>query len=108
MSNGLQGGSRKGSGRKPGALTKASSAMAAKCYAEGITPLEYMLQILRKEPAKDADPIVRAATNAMRFEAAKAAAPYMHARLASTEVTGANGSALMPPTIQLVRDADSA
>lgn len=108
MSNGLQGGSRKGSGRKPGALTKASAEMAAKCFDKGITPLEYMLQILRKEPAKDASATELMNSRIARFEAAKAAAPYMHARLASTEVTGAGGAAFMPTTINLVRDADSA
>lgn len=44
----------------------------------GISPLEYMLGVLR-DVEKPAD---------MRFEAAKAAAPYMHARLAAVEHSG--------------------
>lgn len=43
----------------------------------GITPLEYMLAILRDEGQ----------TKDQRFEAAKAAAPYMHARLSTTDST---------------------
>jgi hypothetical protein len=41
----------------------------------GITPLEYMLAVLRDEER----------TPAERMEAAKAAAPYVHARLAHIE-----------------------
>ncbi len=43
----------------------------------GITPLDYMLEILRNTD-KPED---------VRFEAAKAAAPYMHARLSTTDAT---------------------
>ena len=43
----------------------------------GITPLDYMLEILR-DTGKPED---------VRFEAAKAAAPYMHARLSTTDAT---------------------
>ena len=53
--------------------------------AGGITPLQYLLDIMRGELQ---DPV-------MRFEAAKAAAPYIHARLASTELTGKDGSDLV-------------
>lgn len=45
--------------------------------AAGITPLEYMLSILRDEQAD----------KSQRFEAAKAAAPYVHPRLAITQNT---------------------
>jgi len=41
----------------------------------GISPLDYMLGLLRNEQNDQA----------MRFEAAKAAAPYVHARLSSIE-----------------------
>lgn len=53
--------------------------------AGGITPLQYLLDIMRGEAQ---DP-------AMRFEAAKAAAPYIHARLASTELSGKDGGDLV-------------
>lgn len=50
----------------------------------GIMPLDYMLQILRDEDRDTAE----------RMDAAKAAAPYVHAKLASVEHTGEGGGAL--------------
>ena len=44
----------------------------------GITPLEFMLAILRNEANSDL----------VRMEAAEAAAPYVHARLAHIETRG--------------------
>jgi hypothetical protein len=46
--------------------------------AEGISPLAYMLRILRDEEQDQAT----------RMDAAKAAAPYVHARLATIEHSG--------------------
>ena len=76
--------------------------------AEGITPLEYMLQVMRTEPSADMDArdLLQAIT--MRFEAAKAAAPYIHPRLAAVEHSGPDGQALQPPIIQFVQDASPA
>jgi hypothetical protein len=72
------GGPRKGSGRPAGSGNKVSEAARAKAAAEGITPLEYMLGVLRDihQPP------------ATRMDAAKAAAPYMHSRLESVKHTG--------------------
>jgi hypothetical protein len=47
-------------------------------------PLDYLLGIIRD---KDQD-------GRSRLDAAKAAAPYCHARLSSTELSGPNGSAV--------------
>lgn len=69
------GGNRPGAGRKPGAATKKTREIADKAASEGLTPLDYMLNILRDEAA---DP-------AQRFEAAKHAAPYVHPKLSSVE-----------------------
>lgn len=68
-------------GRKKGTPNKANTAQAARAVAlaaSGLTPLEYMLHILRNESADKVD----------RFEAAKAAAPYIHPRLAAIEHSG--------------------
>jgi hypothetical protein len=62
-------------GRPPGAPNKASAQRQAEVAASGLTPLDYMLGILRNEAA---DP-------AQRFEAAKHAAPYVHPKLSSIE-----------------------
>ncbi len=72
------GGPRKGSGRKPGQTTKLNEAARQQALEGGITPLAYMLTILRDEKNSTED----------RFEAAKAAAPYVHARLAAVEHSG--------------------
>ena len=67
-------GERRG-GRKHGTPNRASTARQAEVAASGITPLDYMLKVLRDE---NADP-------RQRFEAAKAAAPYVHPKLANIQ-----------------------
>jgi hypothetical protein len=87
-SNG-RGGARKGAGRKAGSATKRTREIADKAMGDGITPLEFMLRIMRAEPQDDIeDPRVLIDIQSMRFEAAKAAAPYIHPRLAAVEHTG--------------------
>lgn len=71
-----RGGKREGAGRPAGATTKRSREIAEKAAEEGITPLEYMLGLLRNEECP----------SLLRFEAAKAAAPYVHAKLAAVDV----------------------
>jgi hypothetical protein len=51
--------------------------MVDKAVADGETPLEFMLKVMR-QPMPKAAPSVRLAYATMRFEAAKAAAPYVH------------------------------
>lgn len=89
-----RGGRRPGAGRPKGAANKRTREIADKAAGEGLTPLEYMLQILRDE------------TNSVesRFEAAKAAAPYVHPRLSSVEASGKDGG---PLVLEIVRFADS-
>ena len=81
------GGARKGAGRKLGSATKRTRAVADRAAAEGITPLEYMLAVMR-EDATHEDARIQAAREAMQFEAAKAAAPYIHPRLQAIEHSG--------------------
>ena len=71
------GGARPGAGRKKGRATAMNEAARKEAVSGGITPLEYMLQVLR-------DP----ETNKMeKMDAAKAAAPYIHARLNAVDMT---------------------
>jgi hypothetical protein len=86
-SNG-RGGKRPNAGRKVGAATKKTRLIAEKAMEEGITPLEFMLNIMRAEPPDTEDARVALDAVAMRFEAAKAAAPYIHPRLAAVEHSG--------------------
>jgi hypothetical protein len=71
----MRGGKRAGAGRPPGAATRRTREIADKAAEGGMTPLEFMLQILR-DPSKPED---------MRLDAAKSAAPYVHPRLTSVE-----------------------
>lgn len=76
-----RGGKRDGAGRKAGVPNKATAAKRAEIEASGLTPLDYMLTIMRDS---EANPV-------RRDEMAKAAAPYVHARLAAVEHTGKGG-----------------
>lgn len=82
----MRGGARPGSGRKKGGKNARTRAIADKAAAEGITPLEVMIQAMRDRWA-DKD-----VTGAL--EAAHMAAPYMHPRLAAVENTGQGGGPL--------------
>lgn len=76
-----RGGNRPGAGRKRGTPNKASIERQKKVAATGITPLDYMLKVMR-------DPNAGAGR---RDEMAKAAAPYVHPKLASMQHTGRGG-----------------
>src|SRR5215211_7879965 len=70
------GGRRAGAGRKPGSgLAKIDAAARKAALESGITPLEYMLNVMRAEGS----------TDAQKMEWLKGAAPYVHARLAHIE-----------------------
>ena len=82
-----RGGRRVGAGRKAGSKSRATiekekfgRAVAEEAAAEGQSPLEYMLGVMRDT----------AAGQARRDAMAIAAAPYLHARLASTNVVSDN------------------
>jgi hypothetical protein len=62
-------------GRQKGVANKRTREIADAAVKEGLTPLEWMLQVLRDE---NVDP-------ERRDEMAKAAAPYIHPRLSNVE-----------------------
>lgn len=98
-----RGGARKGAGRKPGSVTKKTREIAEKAAEEGITPLEYMLQVMRRKPPVGLEGPQLLAAHMMRFEAAKAAAPYIHPKLSAVEHTGKDGGPMETVTrIELV------
>lgn len=88
------GGSRQGSGRKLGAATKRTRAIADKLSQDGITPLEYLLTVMR-DVNED---------GAKRLDAAKSAAPYIHPRLSTID---ANISGDMGLKVEIVRFGDN-
>ena len=72
-----RGGARPGAGRPKG-LTKESKTNAERreiWLAGGITPIEYLLAVVRDETE----------TRALRMKAASDAAPYVHPKLAQVE-----------------------
>lgn len=73
-----KGGARPGAGRKKGAPNKASAKREAEVKASGITPLDYLLEIMRDDKSE----------KGVRLDAAKAAAPYVHPKLSSVEMSG--------------------
>lgn len=108
-----RGGRRSGAGRPKGAANQKTSEIASKAASEGVTPLEVMLDNMRwahekaavqlkdvlskgcddRESAVSAF-IEVAGLRKIAQDAAKDAAPYMHPRLASTEVKGEGGGPL--------------
>lgn len=79
-------GAPKTGGRTPGTPNKKTAETQAAVMASGLTPLEYLLSVMRNEEADEQ----------RRVAAANMAAPYVHARLSSIDatVTGADGGAL--------------
>jgi hypothetical protein len=69
---------RKTGGRAKGTPNKATAARAAEIAASGETPLDYMLKVMR-------DPTIE---YGRRDDMAKAAAPYVHPKLAAVEHSG--------------------
>ena len=88
----MRGGKRPGAGRPPGAQNKKTLETAEAIEASGMTPLDYMITVMRD---KSVEP-------AMRLDAAKGAAPYVHARLNSTEIF--NGDAPPRPEAEIRED----
>jgi hypothetical protein len=84
-----RGGRRPGAGRKKGSLGKRTQEIAAAAIADGLTPLDVMLSIMRSEDA----------SMEMRFKAACEAAPYIHPRLAAVQHSGNDDK---PLTIQVL------
>lgn len=75
QSNNSRGGARKGAGRKKGQPNRRTVETQAQAAEGGLTPLEYLLDVMRN-----------GADEKLRFAAANAAAPYVHAKLSSIEM----------------------
>lgn len=75
------GGARPGAGRKKNGTNRVTEEAIAKAEAGGEMPLDFLLRMMRDD----------AADETKRIDCAKAAAPYVHARLANIDanVTGA-------------------
>lgn len=69
----IKGGKRPGAGRKPGVPNKRTQETQQAIEQSGLTPLEYMLAVMRDECQEPR----------IRINAAISAAPYVHAKLSS-------------------------
>lgn len=69
---------KKTGGRVKGVPNKATAAKVAEIAASGLTPVDFMLTIMRDEAKPIED----------RLDAAKAVAPYVHPKLAAIEHSG--------------------
>ena len=70
------GGSRPGAGRKPGKRNRKTTEVIKAIEESGLTPLDYMLSVLRDEEKPES----------VRLQAARDSAPYIHSKLQSLEV----------------------
>ena len=78
-------GFKKGQGGRPKGSKNKRTLATLKAIAEsGQTPLAFMIRLMRN----------KSAPYAMRLDAAKSAAPFVHRRLAVTEITGPDGGPL--------------
>lgn len=87
-----RGGKRPGAGRKKGTPNKATQAQRKAVQEAGITPLDYLLSVMRDETADQA----------LRIDCAHKAAPYVHPKLSSVDHKSTDGSIQMPSVIQIV------
>jgi hypothetical protein len=76
------GGARPGAGRKKNGVNRITEEAIARAEEGGEMPLDFLLRIMRDEMA-DA---------AKRIDCAKAAAPFLHAKLNAIDLTGAEGA----------------
>lgn len=72
------GGARPGAGRKKGVPNKRTIKTEEIAKAAGITPLEYLLNVMKDDEE----------TPDRRIDAAKAAAPYVHPKLSAVALSG--------------------
>ncbi|MBA9063908.1 hypothetical protein GGQ91_003309 [Methylobacterium fujisawaense] len=109
-----RGGKRAGAGRKPGAATQRTRAVAERASATGLTPLDVMLDVMRfqhtlarseMDKGADARPAILADAMTRALNAARDAAPYMHPRLAPV---AAQGGETAGDTARKIREAVAA
>lgn len=81
-------------GRRKGVPNKVTAAKQAEIVASGLSPLDFMLQLLR-DPEQP---------YAMRLDAAKGCASYVHPKLANIELSGNKEK---PLTVNVLRFSDT-
>lgn len=90
-----RGGKRPGAGRKAGAPNKATAARQKAVKESGLTPLDYLLSVMRDETVPREE----------RVDAANKAAPYVHPKLASVDHKSSDRSMTPAPTHIIIEAA---
>jgi hypothetical protein len=85
---------RKTGGRSRGTPNRKTREQQEHVRKTGVTPLEFMLNLMRTELPEDASSMEKASMRSLQFEAAKAAAPYVHPKLSNVEMSGKDGKPL--------------
>lgn len=84
----IKGGARPGAGRKAGVRNKRTEKTIREVEASGLTPLQFMLEVMRSDAPDTEDAMLILQHRALRMDAAKAAAPYVHPKLTAIEHSG--------------------
>ena len=80
-------GAPKVAGRKKGVPNKATAKTVAAIEQSGLTPLAYMLEVMRQDIPEGYDPIAKVNLMGIKMDAAKSAAPYVHPKLSQVATT---------------------
>lgn len=83
----MNGGRRPGAGRPKGSPNKRKKKIALEAAERGITPIEVMLEIMKKH--------YEAGRMAEALDAAAKAAPYCHPKLQAIQHTGKDGGPIL-------------
>ncbi len=92
------GGKRPGAGRPKGTRNKKTEAQVAAISDSGLTPLDYMLSVMRDETVPRDE----------RLDAAHKAAPYVHAKLATVDHKSSDNSFTPTAILLIAEDHDQA
>lgn len=90
----MRGGKRIGAGRPKGIPNKRTLQFRKDVEESGLTPLEFMLGIMR-------DPVQ---PQKIRSDMAVAAAPYIHPRISAVELSGRDGKPIRQQIMALIVD----
>lgn len=85
-------------GRMKGTPNRATAAKAAEIASSGLTPLDFLLSVMRNEN-EDPD---------RRLEAARSAAPYVHPRLSAIDAIISERQVIISPEPMTVEEWEAA
>ena len=90
------GGKRPGSGRPKGSRNVKTQEQAKAIKESGLTPLDYMLSVMRDEGNE----------LGVRLDAANKAAPYVHSKLATIDHKSSDGT-MAGPSLIVIKGVDA-